>query len=138
MRALTPSDLARRIRVRSILLSSYRRRADAWLEWLRFQMAKGFIPAGFMALLGVAGAPIPLWLSGIVIAGAIMWMLFVGANAFPPVVRLERRRAAFLKAAGYDLGGSVSDRKAWRHTLAGNPPKEYPADVKAARRSLKG
>ncbi|RZJ17130.1 MAG: hypothetical protein EON91_10415 [Brevundimonas sp.] len=120
--------------MKSVLLSSVRRRGSAWKEWVGFEFSKSLIPIGAVSLAGLAGLPIPFWVAMATMAIAGAWVLFVGANALPVTMRLDRRREAFLKVAGYDLGISVmSDNTAWRHALSGRPRRDYLVALKQAR-----
>ena len=122
---INPFHIARRIRVKSILMSSYRRRAGAWDTWLRWETTKSLAPLLVVAIVSAGMTP-PLWLGIGMGAWALGWTSLVLVNAISAVTKLNRRRDAYLKAMGYDPDLSVmADADAWQASLSGRPTREY-------------
>ena len=122
-----PHRVARRIRVKSILLSSYRRNPNAWMNWLRFEGFKGAAPAFALLAVRIVGLEAPPWLFWIALIWFGIWNAFVLSNAIKSLRKLDRRRDKFLKDAGFNpqISSLLRDPHAWRQTLGGGPPKKF-------------
>ncbi len=119
--------LGRRIRVKSILLSSSRGRLSRHGDWVKLETAKGLIPVILAAVAGYLGAPLPGVVFYVVMAGAAAWACFVGWNAYAMAFRLNRRHDAYMKAAGVDtnLVSVLGDKALWRKSADGMTMREF-------------
>ncbi|HRO34037.1 MAG TPA: hypothetical protein PLQ03_11570 [Brevundimonas sp.] len=101
--------------MKSILLSSARKRPGAWGDWLKLEIGKGLVPPILFLGLRTAGLPVPIWLGAFLCIGAVVWMTFVLVTAVPAAFALNRRHQAYLDAAGIDQGWQrlIVSREAW-------------------------
>lgn len=109
-------SVGRRIRVKSILLFSARKRSHVWGDWLKLEMCKGLVPAVVGLGLTILGLAVPVWLGGLLVGAGLVWMAFVLIQAAPPAFRLNRKHEAYFRAAGLDLSLKtvMTSREAWR------------------------
>lgn len=107
---------ARRVRVKSIILSGHRKASHLWSDWLRWELFKAMLPIIPMVLFEVRGISLPTYLWITAIAAFLGYYVFVLLQAGLVAFELNDRRAAFLKRAGYDLtlASVMLDRKAWQ------------------------
>lgn len=122
--------VGRRIRVKSILLSSSRSDLNRHREWVRLEAGKAFIPVILIVVAGYLGAPLPGAVSSVLLAVAVAWACFVGWHAYAMAFRVNRRYAAYLKSVGIDidLRSALGDRDLWRKTLRGMTVREFIAE----------
>lgn len=117
----------RRIRSKSVLLSSYRRNIRDWDFWFLWQIAQGLIPVTIIGILHVAVTPVP-WFGFLVFIIMTGWMAFVAWNAWTAFRRLHQRRLAFLQASGVEcdlsLSSLLTSREAWKASLAGKTMRD--------------
>lgn len=126
--------VGRRIRVRSILLNSSRGSSVRYDDWLRLEIAKGFVPALLLALVDYLGGPIPLAFSVAVIVGAMGWVAFVLWQAGAAAFRLNARHAAYMKRIGIDLSlrSTLGNPKLWRRLGTSMTMREALAAMRAS------
>ena len=122
--------VGRRIRVKSILLSSTRGDLQRHGDWVALEAGKAFVPLIAMAVAGYLGVQLP----GIVVYGlmavALAWACFVGWHAYAMAFRVNRRYAAYLKSIGIDidLRSALGDRDLWRKSRGGMTVREFIAE----------
>jgi len=118
---------ARRIRVKSIILLGHRKREWQWKEWLRWEGLKSFIPALVIIPIHLFALTLPNLLLALIVASCFVRVVFVLAHASVVALRLNKRREAFLNAAGYDLTISSiwSDKNAWKVGLSGGTLHDF-------------
>ena len=106
----------RRIRVKSIILSGHRKDFDRWGAWVRWEGTKPLFPLLLLILVEmfVVQLPRPLWMT--LLAGCTAYWIVFGVTAFSAAFRLNARRNAFLKKAGYDLSlrSLLDDPSVWK------------------------
>ena len=125
--------MGRRIRVKAVLLSSSRGDLNKLSEWVTWETAKGFVPAGLGALAVYLEAPVPLDLVYALLAGAGAWGCFVFWHAYAMAFRVNRRHEAYMRAIGIDLsvGATLGDPKLWRRVGTRMTMRESLAEIKA-------
>lgn len=131
---LRGGPLGRRIRVKAILLSSSRGDLNELREWVTWETAKGFIPAGLGALAVYLEAPVPLDVVYALLAGAGVWGCFVFWHAYAMAFRVNRRHEAYMRAIGIDLspGATLGNPKLWRRVGTRMTMRESLAEIKAS------
>lgn len=119
--------VGRRIRVKAVLLSSSRSDFAKYDSWLRFEMVKGAIPLVPPLIGGLSGRPLPSALSYVLAAIGFGWMIFVLAHASVAAFRMNRRHAAYMKAAGVDtdLRSILGDKALWRKSTGSMTMREF-------------
>jgi len=116
-----------RIRMRSVLLASYRRGDQEWGRWLQWEIAKPILPLFLSVLLHMVGwiaIPNAIFLLMLLTYGA--WIAFVSWHAWSAFKRLDKKRLALLDASGVkcDLGKMMTDRRAWAAVREGKTMRE--------------
>lgn len=126
--------VGRRIRVKAVLLASSRGDLNKLGDWVKWEMAKAFIPLGLAALALSMEVPIPLVFVSVLFAGAVGWSCFVAGHAYTIAFRMNGRHAAHMKAAGVDtdLRSILADKALWRKSAGGMTMREFIA----ARRTI--
>lgn len=124
---LRGGSVGRRIRVRALLLSSSRSDFAQYDSWLRFEVVKGVIPLIPPLIAGLIGRPLPSALSHVLMAAGFGWMIFVLVHASVAAFRMNRRHAAYMKAAGVDtdLRSILNDKALWRQSANGLTMREF-------------
>ena len=124
---LRGGSVGRRIRVKALLLSSSRSDFAKYDSWLRFEVLKGAVPLLPPLIAGLIGTPLPSALSYALMAAGFGWMIFVLAHASGAAFHMNRRHAAYMKAAGVDtdLGSILSDKALWRKSADGLTMREF-------------
>ncbi len=122
--------VGRRIRVKSILLSSSRSEPNRHVDWVKLEAGKGFIPVILMVVAGYLGVQLPGVVAYGLMAVAVGWACFVGWHAYTMAFRVNRRYAAYLKSVGIDidLRSALDDRDLWRKSRAGMTVREFIAE----------
>jgi hypothetical protein len=112
---------ARRVRVKSIILSGHRKRTSQWNEWLGWEGMKSFVPALLLIPIDQFVYAFPRAILAGLLAACFARFLFVLIHAGTVALRLNERRGAFLKASGYDLTAYslLADKEAWKVSLSG-------------------
>ena len=111
----------RSIRRRAVLASSFRRNQNAFSQWQRLEMAKGFLALFCVLLpdmLGFYRTPalifFPLFVCAIVYMALVIW------DGLQASRRLDRRRFAKLEALGCpmpSLKDGLSSKVLWRASM---------------------
>ena len=122
--------VGRRIRVKSILLSSSRSEPNRHVDWVKLEAGKGFIPVILVVVAGYLGVQLPGVVAYGLMAVAVGWTCFVGWHAYAMAFRVNRRYAAYLKSVGIDidLRSALGDRDLWRKSRAGMTVREFIAE----------
>lgn len=122
-------NIRRRIRVKAVLLGSWRRHDRAVWRWASWEMNKGWVPAIILAGLSFAGLPVAHELALAVLGAGAAWAVFVLWNVATVLRALDRRRYAWLEAQGVSLDLSLlTDRGAWKSSLRGETMREFLKD----------
>lgn len=117
-RLLRGGAVGRGIRVRALLLASSRGDLNTLDRWVRWEACKGALPILPVALLGMAGRPLPTVLSATVAVAGIGWGLFVMLNAYISAFRMNRLHAAYMRAIGVDasIRATLANPRVWRRS----------------------
>lgn len=88
---------------------------------------KSFIPALVIIPIHLFAFTVPNLLLALIVASCLAHVVFVVANASAVALKLNKRREAFLDAAGYDLTISsvLSDKNAWKVSLSGGTLRDF-------------
>lgn len=131
---LRGGSVGRRIRVKVLLLSNLRSDFGKYDSWLRFEMVKGVVPLVPPTIAGLIGRPLPSTVSYALLAAGMGWMMFVLSHASVAAFRMNRRHAAYMRAAGVDtdLRSVLGDKALWRKSAGGMTMREFIA----ARRTI--
>ena len=94
---------------------------------MRWEGIKSFIPALLLVPIHLLVVPLPHGLIAVLLAACAARGIFVFVNAGIVALRLNDRRAAFLKAAGHDLSLSslLADGEAWKVSLSGGTMRDF-------------
>lgn len=93
------------------------------------------MPALLLVPIHLLLMPLPHWLTALLLAACFSRMMFVYVNAAIVALKLNSRRAAFLKSAGYDLSPEalLTDRDAWKASLKGGTILELLMAIRSRR-----
>jgi hypothetical protein len=116
---------ARRVRVRSIILSGHRKRDAQWDGWICWEIFKSLIRAYLLLPIDALVFPVPHLLYVMLIAACFAHTMFVLFHAGTVALRLNKRRGAFLEASGYDLTISSVLTDAWKHGFTGGTLRDF-------------
>lgn len=106
---------ARRVRVRSIILSGHRKPFDRWRDWLRWEILKAALPLVPLLVIQLMVTDLPTLVWMVTIAAFLLYGVFILLNAAGAAFTLNNRRNAALIKAGYDLSrASLTDPALWR------------------------
>ena len=88
---------------------------------------KSFIPALVIIPIHLFAFTLPNLLVALILASCLARVVFVFAHAGAVALRLNKRREAFLDAAGYDvtISSVLSDKNAWKVSLSGGTLHDF-------------